>query len=106
MKSGERAPLSRAKDSGRTPSPQAAIDLAGAALAFLADDMERLERFFALTGLDPADVRGLVGSRGFCLAVLDHVAQDERCLVLFAEASGVAPEAIGAARRALGGGDY
>lgn len=80
-------------------------ELAVRALAFLAQDMEQVERFLSLTGVDPADIRRLAGQRDFQLAVLDHLAGDETLLLAFAAAAGVAPEAIGRARFALGGGE-
>lgn len=80
-------------------------ELALRALAFLSQDDERVSRFLALTGLDPGEVRGLLGERGFQLAVLDHLAGDETLLLEFAVAESLPPEAIGRARRALGGGE-
>jgi len=93
---------SNARD--RAGSPPAA-DLALRALTFLAEDEERVGRFLALTGLDPAEIRARLGERGFQLAVLDHLAEDEALLVAFAEAEALPPEAVGRARRALGGGE-
>lgn len=84
------------------PAP---AELALRALAFLTHDEERVSRFLALTGLDAGDVPGLLGDRGFQLAVLDHLAGDEAVLLAFAAAEGLAPEAVGRARRSLGGGD-
>jgi len=81
-----------------------ASELALRALAFLSQDDARVARFLALTGLDAADVRGLLGESGFQLAVLDHLAGDERLLLEFASAESLPPEAIGRARHALGGG--
>lgn len=89
---------------GRAGNPQAS-DLALRALAFLAQDEERVERFLALTGLDPGEIRARLGERGFQLAVLDHLAGDEALLVAFAEAESIPPEMVGRARRALGGGE-
>ncbi len=82
-----------------------ASELALRALAYLAQDEERVARFLALTGLDATDVRGLVAERGFQLAVLDHLAGDEAMLMDFVAGIGAPPEAVGRARRALGGGD-
>jgi hypothetical protein len=82
-----------------------ASDLAVRALIFLAADEERVSRFLALTGLDPSEIRARLGERGFQLAVLDHLAGDEALLIAFAEAEAIRPEAVGRARRALGGGE-
>lgn len=89
---------------GRAAHP-APSELALLALAFLADDEERAGRFLALTGLDGADIQNLLGEVAFHLAVLDHLAGDEQLLLAFADAHELPPEAVGRARRALGGGD-
>ncbi len=92
---------------GRAPKvddpPEA--ELALRALAFLAQDADRVARFLALTGLDGGEVRDLLGERAFQLAVLDHMAGDEAMLLEFAAAESLPPEAVGRARRRLGGGD-
>jgi hypothetical protein len=75
------------------------------ALGYLAGEEERLNRFLALTGLDRTKVADLLEENGFHLAILDHLAGDESLLVDFANENGLRPEAIGAARRALGGGE-
>lgn len=101
MKTGS-TPFDRRK---RKDDEPAAPELALRALAYLAADEERVSRFLALTGLEAADVRALLGETGFQLAVLDHLAGDEAMLLDFAAVESLAPEAIGRARRALGGGD-
>lgn len=65
-----------------------------------------MERFLALTGVDPGDVRALSQESGFQLALLDHVAADEPLLLAFAADQELDPEQILAARRALGGGAF
>jgi hypothetical protein len=75
------------------------------ALVFLAHDPDRIERFLSLTGIQPGDMRGLAGETGFQLAVLDHLASDERLLMQFAAEEGIDPNDVGGARRALGGDD-
>lgn len=72
------------------------------ALAFLAGDLERLERFLALTGLSPDDVRAAAGDPGFLAAVLEHTTHDETLLMTFSANAGIAPEAVEAARIKLG----
>lgn len=83
--------------------PDAAGALAARALGFLAADSERLGRFFALSGLDPADVRAAAADPGFLPSVLDYVLADEKLLVAFAEQEGLSPDHVTVARRALGG---
>jgi hypothetical protein len=95
----------RLEKSARLSTPEAAAALALSALAFLTRDMEKIERFFSLTGVDPSDVRLLAQQPGFQCAVLDHLAQDEHMLLEFAEQERVPPEAINMALRVLGGGE-
>jgi uncharacterized protein DUF3572 len=78
--------------------------LAITALGFLAGDPERLSRFLALSGLGPGNLREAAAEPSFLLAVLDHLAGDERLLVAFATEQGVDPSAVAAAREALAGG--
>ncbi|THD43227.1 MAG: DUF3572 family protein [Bradyrhizobium sp.] len=73
------------------------------ALGFLAEDADRLSRFLALSGLGPDNLRQAAAEPGFLLAVLDHLAGDERLLIAFAEARGIAPDRVAAARERLAG---
>ncbi len=75
------------------------------ALGYLAGEEERLNRFMALTGLDRSNVADLLEENGFHLAILDHLSSDEALLLDFVSEYGLPPESIGAARRALGGGE-
>jgi hypothetical protein len=93
------------QDSRNRPAEPPAAEMALRALAFLVQDEERVGRFLALTGLDPGEIRARLDEAGFQLAVLDHLAGDEALLVAFAEAESLRPEAVGRARRALGGGE-
>ena len=91
----------------RSKTRQDALDaetVAIHALTFLAADLERLERFLALTGLSPDEVRAAAGDPGFLAAVLEHTTQDETLLMTFSANAGIAPEAIEAARIRLGRG--
>jgi hypothetical protein len=80
-----------------------AEEIAVAALAFLAVDPERLGRFLALTGLDPAAIRSAARERGFLAGVLDHIAGDEALLLAFCAQAGVRPEAVEGACEAIAG---
>ncbi|WP_150287726.1 DUF3572 domain-containing protein [Rhabdaerophilum calidifontis] len=73
------------------------------ALGFLAEDVERLGRFLALTGIAPETLREAARAPGFFAAVLDHLAQDEALLLAFAANRQVAPERVLAARDRLAG---
>jgi len=95
--------MKRAPD--RENRAELAKELALLALGYLARDEERLARFLALTGLDRGDVADLLGDSGFHLAILDHLAGDEAQVLEFARENGLPPEAVGVARRTLGGGE-
>lgn len=82
------------------PDPEA---LAIAALGFLAEDQERLGRFLAITGLDPATLRAAARAPGFLGAVLDHLLADESLLLAFAANHQLVPASIASARTRLGG---
>jgi hypothetical protein len=89
------------------PGSQASEDasrLAIAALGFLASDPERLEKFLALSGLGPHNLRAAATDDGFLASVLDYVAGDEGLLVAFASHQQRRPDEIMRARDALGGG--
>ena len=77
--------------------------IAIAALGFLAAEESRLERFLALSGLGPHNLRQAAADSGFLAAVLDYIAADERLLVAFAAKEGLDPAAIARARESLGG---
>ena len=82
---------------------EAAKSLAVEALSFLANDFERVGRFLALTGINPAEIRAVARDSGFLAAVLDHIASDESLLHAFAREAGRDPGEVAAARTALAG---
>jgi hypothetical protein len=53
------------------------------ALAFLANDGDRLGRFLALSGVSPADIREAAQNPRFLAGVLNHLLQDESLLLTF-----------------------
>lgn len=75
--------------------------LAIQALAFIAQDGERMGRFLALTGMGPSEIRAVARERHFLAGVLDYVTGDEELLVEFAGHAGVDPATIAVAQRAL-----
>jgi Protein of unknown function (DUF3572) len=75
--------------------------LALQALAFLAEDAQRLGNFLALTGLGPDELRAQAREPHLLAAVLDHLLRDENQLLVFAANYGVAPALIGQAHAAL-----
>jgi hypothetical protein len=73
------------------------------ALTFIASETERLERFLALTGLGPDDVRARAEEPDFLAGVLDHLLADESLLLAFCAEAGLAPEVPARARAKLEG---
>jgi len=80
----------------------AAEDLAIEALTFIAREPERLGRFLALSGLDPANMREAAAEPGFLAGILDYLAGDETLLLAFAADAATDPTKIDTARRLLG----
>jgi hypothetical protein len=78
-------------------------NLAVQALAFLAQDPERLGAFLSLTGVGPDDIRKAAADPAFLAGVLDHVASDESLLRAVAAHAGVTPETVERAHLALSG---
>lgn len=78
-------------------------NLAVQALAFLAQDGERLGAFLSLTGIGPTDIRKAAADPAFLAGVLDHVVSDETLLRAVAEHAGVMPETVERAHLALSG---
>jgi hypothetical protein len=70
-------------------------------LAFLAEEPARIQRFFMVTGLDPAEIRARAGTPELLSAVLEHLAGDESLLLVFAASREIAPASLGLALRAL-----
>jgi Protein of unknown function (DUF3572) len=85
---------------------EAAASLAVVALGYLAGDAEHLDRFLALTGISPDQIRKAAAEPGFLAGVLDYVSGNEALLRAVAAHAGVVPEEIDRARQALSGGDW
>ena len=84
-------------------SQEAAETLAIQALAFIAEEPERLGAFLAASGIGPDAIRDAAGEPDFLAGVLDHMLSDETLLLAFADGAGLDPASIARARRALGG---
>ena len=81
-----------------TNDPEA---LALAALGWTLAEEARATRLLALTGLTPEELRARLGERDLLAAVLAFLEAHEPDLLGCAEALGVAPTALVAARREL-----
>ena len=73
-------------------------------LTFLADRPEALGRFLSLAGIGPATLRSAAADPNFLAGVIDHFLAHDALLVEYAEAAGIPPERVAAARRLLGSG--
>jgi Protein of unknown function (DUF3572) len=91
----------------RTPTASAsagaerAMETAIEALAWLAADEARLERFLALSGLGPQNLRKAAAEPRFLTAILDYLASNEALLLDFARDSAQSPEDVARAHAAL-----
>ncbi len=77
--------------------------LAASALALIAEDPARINRFLTESGLSPGDLMARAADRDILAAVLDHVCSDESLLLLFAAEKQLTPEQVVAAQEMLGG---
>ena len=84
-----------------TLTQESAEILALQALGWLASDEDRLSRFLALSGLDPAALRDMADNRDTARAVLDFLLSDEALLLDFCEVAQIAPKMFPAYRAKL-----
>lgn len=70
-------------------------------LQYIAADDAELERFIALSGIAPSDMREAAQSADFLSGVLDYFMGDEATLVAFAASRGRDPASIAVAREVL-----
>ena len=77
--------------------------LALKALAFLAHSQEEIDRFVALSGVAPADLRARADEPEILAAVLDFLLTDDSRVTGFCEEASIDPRELHAARRALPG---
>jgi hypothetical protein len=84
-------------------SREAAEMLGIQALAFIADDSERLTRFLGMTGIGPDQIRAAAREPGFLAGILEHMLADESLLIGFADSAGIDPAQVARARSALSG---
>jgi hypothetical protein len=85
------------------PTRESVEMLAIQALAFIAEEPERLNRFLGLSGIELSQIRDAAREPGFLAGVLEHMLADESLLIAFAESAGIDPAGIARARDALGG---
>ncbi|UTW57024.1 DUF3572 domain-containing protein [Kordiimonas sp. SCSIO 12603] len=85
-------------------SPDFASEIAFKAIGFIVGDDTLRDRFLALSGLSPDEIRANLAEVDFQASILDFLISNEPDLILFAEETGEKPENIVHAWRALGGG--
>ncbi|HXQ82772.1 MAG TPA: DUF3572 domain-containing protein [Xanthobacteraceae bacterium] len=83
-------------------SREAAEMLAIQALAFIAEEPERLAAFLSVTGVSIAGIREAAGEPSFLAGVLEHMLGDENLLLAFADSAGIDPASLARARAAFG----
>jgi hypothetical protein len=83
-------------------SQQTAEMLAVRALAFIAEDEDRLGGFLASTGLALQSIRDAAREPDFLAGVLEHMLADENLLIAFADSAGIDPAEVARARHMLG----
>ena len=88
--------LNRSEDSVKDP---AGVSLR--ALGWVLSDTVRAERFLAITGLDAEGLRSAIAEPATHLAVLDFLCAHEPDLIAAAEALGMKPAELAAARHGL-----
>jgi hypothetical protein len=86
-------------------SREASELLAAKALGFVAADPDRLGRFLAISGLDPATIRSAAESPAFLIGVLDYLNSDQELLAAFSIENQTHPTAATAASDALAPND-
>jgi hypothetical protein len=85
----------------QTLTSESAEILALQALGWLAGQEDRMSRFLALSGLDPATLRDVAGERETARAVLDFLLSDEELLLDFCEMAQIAPRMVPTYRNRL-----
>jgi hypothetical protein len=83
-------------------SQESAEMLAVQALAFIAQEEDRLGGFIASTGIAVPSLRDAAREPDFLAGVLEHMLADENLLIAFADSAGIDPAAVARARRTLG----
>jgi hypothetical protein len=73
------------------------------ALAFIAEEPDRLAGFLAATGLTVERLRESAGQPDFLVGVLEHMLRDESLLIAFADSAAINPADIARAHNMLGG---
>lgn len=84
---------------------QTSEEIAVAALTFVAGDPALLNRFLAISGINPGQIRAAASEPGFLAGVLQFIAANEPTLLAFADSAGLPPDSVLKALRTLPQGD-
>jgi hypothetical protein len=82
-------------------TPEKAEILALEALTWLVGQTDGMDRFLALSGLEPADLRRVAGDRDLLGSLLDFLLANEPLLLDFCETTSIKPQTIHFARHRL-----
>lgn len=88
-----------------------AEETAAAVLGWMAGEPDMLQRFLALSGVAPDQIRSAIADPGFLAGMIDFIMGHEPTLLAFCEATGTKPETVIAAHQHYSGpyfgpGDY
>ena len=92
------------KDSGKV-GRESAETIGAKALAWVAEDSDKLNGFLNLSGLSPGELMAQAGDPRVLGAVLDYLLTEDRMVMAFCDAMGLAYTVPQAARGALPGGE-
>jgi hypothetical protein len=85
------------------PKQEDAQTIALTVIGWIVADTGRAERFLAMTGLDPDQLRAGIGENAIQAAAIDFLLGHEPDLIACASAIGEKPETIAAARQGMAG---
>ena len=89
---------------GNSPTDPAARDLGLRAFAFVAGREDLAMALIETSGASPGDLRRISGEPDFAAFILDFLLADDRRVLDFAAAEGIAPEMVGRVRARLEAG--
>src|SRR5579872_3655831 len=93
--------MKRTPTASLAANAERATETAIEALAWLAADENRLERFLALSGLGPQNLRKAAADPRFLTAILDYLVSQEALLIDFARDTARTPEEVARAHAVL-----
>ena len=102
---GNRPGGAKAGARGAPPGHEATEAIAVAALAYLGQNIARIDAFLQAVGMNPYNLREIAARPEFLAGVLDYLAQHEKLLADFAAETGHDPLTMMQARAKLAGGD-